>query len=367
MEMHDILAAVHEDAQPSVLATILCVEGHSYRKAGAAMLFRLTGEQIGTVSPGCLEHDLFERAANVWESGNFELIEYNMNADEDVIWGDAIGCGGKLKVLLEPVRGVLRSLLLKAFKQGQEGSAVRLERSWLDEKIIYELRTEERAKGNKWTADSELEDANQMSVLITPRPRLVLFGAGKDAETIYSLVKRIGFQIIIADWRSSLCKKELYPDAECVTGSPEQIMQQLQLNAEDYLIVSSHNLQQDREMIRLALPLQLVYIGVMGSKKRIRSLFETFLIPSNVRAPIGLSIGAEGPDEIAVSVAAELIAIRAGQKGRNGREATRDAYFSPLFGGGHEQKNGTAKASDRAGDGRISRQYGASCYTSRLS
>lgn len=361
MDMYNVLAAVSADDQPSVLATIVCVEGHSYRKAGAAMLIKLSGEQVGAISPGCLEHDLLERTADVWASGRHEVIEYNMNPEEDAIWGEAVGCGGKMLLLLEPVVGLLRSTLLDALKNIKAGVSVKLERRWDAAVMDYVLHVEGRgldaAEGHPVT---EADGPNRMSIRISPRPRLVLFGVGNDAYAIYSLVKHIGFQIVAADWRPSLCTQERFPEAECVIGSPEQIMEQLQLCADDYLIISSHNLQQDKEMIRLALPLQLNYIGVMGSKKRIRWLFETFLIPSNVRAPIGLSIGADGPNEIAVSIAAELIAVRAEHKSRSRREAGSDAYFSPLFSGRTEQEDGEKKAIVGAGDGPHARKHGDS-------
>ncbi|OBZ17026.1 XdhC family protein [Bacillus sp. FJAT-26390] len=338
MDMHDVLSAIMTDGEQGMLATIVCVEGHSYRKAGAAMLFRQSGEQVGTVSPGCLEHDLFERAATVAASGQFEFIDYNLNSEEDVIWGEAVGCGGKIRLLVEPVTGRLFSVLMEAKEKNEAGKPVKLIRSWDEQAMRYELLDEEETELESSCAEGD--ETNYLSISIKPKPRLVLFGAGKDAEAIYSLVKSLGFHIVAADWRPSLCTKERFPEAQCVIGSPGQIAEQIGLRASDYLIVCSHHLQQDKEMIRLALPLQLVYIGIMGSKKRIRMLFETFLIPSNVRAPIGLSIGADGPLEIAVSVAAELIAIRAGNKMAPRREMVRSGYFGPLFSSRSKQADG---------------------------
>lgn len=367
MDMHDILTAVMADHELSVLATIICVEGHSYRKEGAAMLFKQSGEQIGTVSPGCLEHDLFERAAAIAQSGPFEIIDYNLNSDEDIIWGDAIGCGGKVRLLLEPVNGRLRSLLLEAKEKNDAGKSVKLVRSWNEQQISYSLVDEAAVELEMNDSFTEVKSANYLSIWIRPRPRLVLFGVGKDTEAIYSLVKNIGFHIVVADWRPSLCTKERFPDAVCIVGSPEHIVKQIGFHPDDYLIVCSHHLQQDKEMIRLALPLQLVYIGIIGSKKRIRMLFETFLMPSNVRAPIGLSIGADGPFEIAVSVAAELIAIRAGNKADPRRGMAGNGYFSPLFSGRTEQTDGSEEADARARHKQAARKPGAACSYGKLS
>jgi xanthine dehydrogenase accessory factor len=346
MDMHDVLSAVMADGEQGMLATIVCVEGHSYRKAGAAMLFKQGGEQVGTVSPGCLEHDLFERAASIANSGQFEFIDYNLNSEEDAIWGEAVGCGGKIRLLIEPVSGRLHALLLEAKVQNDAGKPVKLVRSWGEWGMRYELLDEDESELEYSSAADD--KINYLSISIQPKPRLVLFGVGKDTEAIYSLVKSLGFHVVVADWRPSLCTKERFPEAQCVIGSPELIAERIGLRSADYLIVCSHHLQQDKEMIRLALPLQLVYIGIMGSKKRIRMLFETFLIPSNVRAPIGLSIGADGPLEIAVSVAAELIAIRAGNKTNPRREKVRNGYFSPLFSSRTEQSDGGEETVARA-------------------
>lgn len=361
MELHTILSAIKEDDGPGVLATIVEAQGHSYRKAGASMLFKLSGEQIGTISPGCLEQDLAERAPAVWESGRYAWAEYDMDPDEDIIWGDAIGCGGKIRLLLEPVTGTLRSIFLNVHRHLEQRRTVTLERRWIGDTIEYDLTLGASGALPLCFEAGAGCAAVRMTQQFSPRPRLVLFGAGRDADAIYEIVKQIGFQLVIADWRTGLCARERFPEAECIVGTPEELACRLKFQPDDYLIINSHHLQQDREMLRLTLPLQLVYIGIMGSKKRIRLLFETFLIPSNVRAPIGLSIGADGPYEIAASIAAELIAIRAGRKARTGREAARDAYFGPLFGGGGRQAHGIPEAAARAGEGAAARRNGAAC------
>lgn len=363
MDMNQLLAEIAKDESPSVLATVIEAVGHSYRKPGACMLLKLNGEQYGAISPGCLEHDLLERRDRVWASGQYEMAAYNMNADEDAVWGEAIGCGGEITVLLEPVAGELRKLLLQAASAAGRGSSVRLDRHWRESKIFYRLT----AMGEDVSIDSMRENNEELakfltfSIIIEPRPRLVLFGAGKDAEAIYALARKAGFHVVVADWRPALCTQDKYPEATRVIGAPQEVAAKLGLHRDDYLIVCSHHLERDKEMLRISLPLSLVYIGVMGSKKRIRMLFETFLMPSNVRAPIGLPIGADGPFEIAVSVVAELIAIRAGKVGQPKKGAAANANFGYLFGGGTGLKDGAPQAGGGAEAGHAFRGHSASC------
>ncbi|MGO4538323.1 XdhC family protein [Paenibacillus sp. 2TAB19] len=366
MDVHRLLQSIVDSEEPSVLATIIDVNGHSYRKPGACMLFKLDGEQIGTISPGCLEHDLLERTERVWLSGEgqFEIAQYNMNPEEDAIWGEALGCGGEIRVLLEPVTGLLRELLIEAAAIVGGGRSVTLERRLVHSDITYRIRerVNDTAEPIRFTEIDNVPD--RLFFTIRPRPRLVLFGAGKDAEAIYSIARNVGFQLVIADWRAGICTNERFPEALIVIGTPAEIVAELAMSRNDYLIICSHQLQQDKELLGIALPLGLAYIGVMGSKKRIRMLFETFLMPSNVRAPIGLSIGADGPYEIAVSVVAELIAVRAGRTERARRGARADGHIGYLFGGWPEQTNGTAQAGIGADAGDDARQHGSSCAAS---
>ncbi|MDQ0059815.1 XdhC family protein [Paenibacillus harenae] len=363
MDVHRLLQAIVKSDEPSVLATIIDVNGHSYRKPGACMLFKLDGEQIGTVSPGCLEQDLLERTERVWLSGEgqYEIAQYNMKPEEDAIWGESLGCGGEIRVLLEPVKGTLRERLIEAAAIVSVGRSVTMERRLIDSDITYRLRerVNDTAEQIRLTEIDNVPD--RLLFTIRPRPRLVLFGVGNDSEAIYSIARNAGFQLVMADWRTGICSQERFPEAQCVIGSPSEIAEQLELNGSDYLIICSHQLQQDKELLGIALPLGLAYIGIMGSKKRIRMLFETFLMPSNVRAPIGLSIGADGPYEIAVSVVAELIAVRAGRSERARGGAKSDGHFGHLFGSWPQQADGSAQAGIGADAGDSARQNGASC------
>ncbi|MCM3625823.1 XdhC family protein [Paenibacillus glycanilyticus] len=357
MDMINILRAIRQLEQPAVLATIIEVEGHAYRKAGAAMLLMLDGDTVGTVSPGCIESDLLERVPLILEAGKHEVAEYNMEPDEDPIWGEAVGCGGIIRVLLEPVAGALRKVLTDALDQLDNGSEMQLVRGLRGEELGYEL-----ASMDADNLSSGQSYDWQFSLLLSNRQRVILFGAGPDADPIYQLLTQSGFHLVVADWRPGLLAA--FSGAEKYLGTPERLKEQLQLNGEDAVIVCSHHLHYDREMIEWSLASRPRYIGVMGSTKRIGMLFNGEVPPANVKAPIGLSIGAEGPYEIAVSIAGELIGLRKEWRNKQMVERSkggRHEHIRHLFGGGAEQPYGQAEAAARAFPGHSARQFGASC------
>ncbi|ACT01961.1 XdhC family protein [Paenibacillus sp. JDR-2] len=358
MDMINILRTIRRLDQPAVLATIIGVEGHAYRKTGAAMLFPLSGDTVGTVSPGCIESDLLERVPSVWEANRYEIAEYNMDPDDDPIWGEAVGCGGVIRVLLEPIAGSLRAILTDALDLLDSGREVQLVRGLKGEKLCYELAAEEVRQ----LPSSQSCYDWQLSLRLTNRQRVILFGAGPDAVPIYQLLTQSSFHVIVADWRPRLLAA--YPGAEHYLGTPEQLRGRMHLSAEDAVIICSHHLHYDREMIEWSLALKPTYIGVMGSTKRIGMLFNGEIPPANVKAPIGLSIGAEGPCEIAVSIAAELIALRYQWRNKQKADRQKEERHEPirnLFGGGTEQPNGQTEAAARAFAGRSAWQSGASC------
>lgn len=117
-----------------------------------------------------------------------------------------------------------------------------------------------------------------------------------------------GFSVLVADWRSALCKKEFFPDAnQVIVGFPGEVMPMLALSNQDFAIVLTHHFQRDQELLNLLKGQTLAYLGILGSKGRTQRLLEGSEIPPEINSPVGLSIGAEGPEEIAISIVAELI------------------------------------------------------------
>lgn len=339
MDAYEILRYAALDGRPSVLATVIGVEGHSYRKTGAAMLLLQDGGELGSISPGCLESDLRERVDSLLATGETELLSYNMEPEEDAMWGEAIGCGGKLLILLEPLAGELAAHLRFAYEANEAGRTISFIRKMENGRIQYAVKAlEEDGTGAPEAGEWLFEQR------FAPRARLVLFGAGEDMDPVFRLATRIGFRVAVADWRSKLLTADRFPGAELAAGSVPSIVRELGICSRDYLLVCGHQLQRDREMLEAVLPLAPAYVGVMGSRKRIRMLFDGLEKPSFVHAPVGLDIGSDGPEEIAVSIAAELIAVRQSRArnrtpGGNSRESNGN-----LFGGGHELENGATQA-----------------------
>jgi xanthine dehydrogenase accessory factor len=181
----------------AVLATILHVEGHAYRKAGAMMLLKAGGEASGTLSPGCLESDLFARVPDVLRQNASQLVNYDMRPEDDLSWGEHIGCGGLIRVLLEPVTDDLLSALLEARDLLDTGSSV-----WFIRRISEDDGLPESYLSS---ASNEVADAcrreGAMTVRWEPKPRLLLFGAGDDARPLCQLAQQAGFDVAVTDFR----------------------------------------------------------------------------------------------------------------------------------------------------------------------
>lgn len=362
MDTYSILNAVQHTQDDAVLATILSVDGHSYRKTGAMMLFFSDRSRAGSISPGCLEADLQEHVDAVLQSGISELISYNMRPEEDAIWGESIGCGGSIRVLLEPVNRQFRSLLSRSLARMNAGHTVQLLRRLYAEAIQYSLLHEDEVCMTIAVNRTSQEKDGPESLLSVwmPKSRLILFGGGNDAEAIGKIARTIDFHVILTDWRALPDAEARYPGVEIVNGTAGMIAQQLAIGSYDYVIICSHQMHRDREMLEQVLPLKPRYIGLLGSQTRIRTLLEGLASTANVHAPVGLAIGADGPEEIAISIAAEIIAIRARTRSEGEKGVWFDEDSRDLFGGWGKSENGGSEASARAVAGHYSWKQGAS-------
>lgn len=323
MEMCDLCAVIEKETARGVLATVIEVEGHAYRKAGVSMLLLEDGRTYGHISPGCLESDLQGYVPQVLEQGQPRIIEYDMRPTDDLMWGENIGCGGLLVILLEPIHDSLRQVLLQLNDLFGSGLAAVLERTVSSDGSAVSCSVYGQEYISDHQANGELKmimatgktvvDSNGnrgYSYLYFPKPRLVLLGAGDDSIPVAALSLQAGFRVVVADWREALCHPDRFPGATCVTGFPAQLVQQLAIGPADYVVLMSHQFQREREFLELIQGLPCTYLGIMGSKERTARLLDGLEPFPTLHSPVGLSIGAQGPAEIAISIAAELISIK---------------------------------------------------------
>lgn len=339
--IHEILNDIHSSSsEEDVLATIIRVEGSAYRKEGTSLLFRKDGTKVGMLSAGCLETDLTCRVPEIIEQRKSRTIVYDLKAEDDLSWGQGAGCNGIISVLLEPVDAFFREHLCKLKFHLDRGNRVTIIKKLADDYSVsdYLYIADNQDLFGKWQSGvpvfmkeliSEVHQTYPKSGIIycselssdlyihtfEPKPRLMVFGAGADAVPLVKLASIMGFYVIVSDWRSSLCNEEYFPNADQhIVGFPEETVQKISFTKSDSVLILTHHFQRDKELLHHLRNRELMYLGVLGSKTRTQRLLGGKEIPPEINSPVGLPIKAEGPEEIAVSIVAELI-----QKQRNKR------------------------------------------------
>ncbi|MEI5909252.1 XdhC family protein [Bacillus spongiae] len=307
--MHDILDIVVKKPLPITLATIIQTEGSSYQKAGAMMAFDKNGEQIGMLSGGCIEEEL-SHYVNDLSPNKWATKEIDMTEDS---WFSEAGCYGVLYVLLETVDETVQEFLRRVVMYIDAGLSVKIVKH-LGKSETLCICENGHHFGN-WQGEVEkvkhvregLHGSMYVQTIL-PRPRLIIFGAGEDAKPLVLLAKQNGFSITISDWRESLCTPRRFPEADhFFIGFPSEIFHQLAIQKKDFVVMMTHHLERDEELLRLLSKEPCRYVGILGSKERKTRLFAQIKEPEWVFSPVGLSIGARGPNEIAVSIMGEII------------------------------------------------------------
>lgn len=278
-ELASILAAARSAwarGETPVLATVIATRGSSYRKPGARMLVTTAGWQAGSISGGCLESDVVRKAAWLVEQGVPVVKTYDTSVDGEV----ALGCGGEVDVLLEPF--VKESAVARAMAE------------------VVEHRRE-----------VQLEVAGKVQ-LLRPAPRLVVCGAGHDAQPLCVMASQLGWDVHVVDWRHAQATAARFPGAAVQVLAPEALGK-LPLEAGCAVVVMSHHLIYDGRVLEAALRSPLPrYVGVLGPMKRTRDLLAMLpkdLSTERMHAPVGLALGGEGPASVALAILSEVHAV----------------------------------------------------------
>ncbi len=358
-EVVEAFDAANRRGERCALATIVSVEGSSYRRPGARMLVRETGYAIGTVSAGCLESDVIEHARYAIQTGQSKLLEYNTaSTGEEMAWGLGLGCGGTVRLLVEPlavsspyIEALRRSLDVEADAVpaviatvyhcapsglvppetsltlgsrlfiNEEG---RVSKHKLSNRAAAMLEPEVRsliAGGLTCTAGIEVDGmATELFIeTLLPPASLIVFGAGPDALPVVELARERGWRTEVVDPQARPVSRSRFAVADRVTlVGPEDVGAQVSITPRTITLVMSHNYSHDREMLGFLLRSPARYIGVMGPRQRTERMLEELgasQAADRLHAPAGLDLGANGPPEIALSIIAEMRAVIDGRCG----------------------------------------------------
>lgn len=310
-----ILSAASEAARDrgkGVLVLVLETEGSTYAGAGA-MAFFDDATQVGWLSGGCLEPELARRAADAQAAGRIEWMEIDTRADEDLLSGSALGCRGRLRVAMLPLRimpGI--DAALDAWLRG----ATTLERVVRGDGTI-KLATHGTQK--QWQLPSSLAGwagADASWSLCLPRPpEALLLGAGPESPFLLRLLRELGWRTTLAECRPRWRAPGACVDVHFETTPSAALAHDT--NA-DVALVMHHNFELDREALEALSALPVPFVGLLGPRRRRDDLFKLLSplqrrsLETRLRSPVGLDLGGTGPEAIALSIAAQLQAWRAG-------------------------------------------------------
>lgn len=351
-EIRDIIKA-YDGAQKvgkqTALATVVHVEGSSYRRPGARMLIEEDGQLTGAISGGCLEGDALRKALLVMTEKRSKLVTYDTMDDDDAKFGAGLGCNGIIQVLIEPIdetkpknpikflkavnekrqQSVLVTLFsLQDKKASQYGTCLLLKEDKAVIDIVPVLKDvlihdAEEAMINQVSSFknyiSNEHDLTAFIEVIQPPVSVIIIGAGNDVIPLVDMADVLGWQTTVIDGRANYAKKERFASAcQVLVSKPEQVLDQIEIDDRTVFLLMTHNYNYDKAMLKQLLQKNVTYIGMLGpKKKRERILGEykeeglvfTEQQLSVLHSPVGLDIGAETSEEIALSILAEIKAL----------------------------------------------------------
>lgn len=355
-ELRDILQALEAGrarGEKMALATIVGVQGSTYRREGARLLVDAAGQMTGNISGGCLEGDVAVVADEVMRDGTPRLATYDLTADDDTVWGLGLGCNGAVDVLVEPVaslggflRDVRRALdeeatvALAVVVRGPAGvppgTRLVMHADGRMEGEIAERPAQDRlhramdaarreGRSRRRTIASVSGDLDVFIEVLRPPIRLVVAGAGHDAIPVVAQGVALGWRVVVLDKREVYLKPERFPGASFLRASFPEAAAQMPLDDRTAVVVMTHNYIHDKDVLRglLTRPGTFpFYLGVLGPRARTEKMMKELAaedvepspdLRTRLYGPVGLDVGSEGPEEIAVAVIAEIVAVDRGR------------------------------------------------------
>ncbi len=337
----DAIGALAREGRRAALATVIRVHGSAYRHEGAKLVVAEDDRIVGNVSGGCLEEDVREVARRVIATGIAERRSYCGGANEIAAWDLGVGCEGEVELLIEPVRDdraaeraaieaeepfVVRTVLPPRTDggAGRAGNAAAASAP-----LTREVLRGPAVEGWIGEGASRLEEHDGVACFVdvlAPPPRLLIVSGGDDARHLARLADGVGFRVVVADRRPGLLAAERFPaSVRLVETDAARLGERVVLDATDAAVVMTHHFADDVDYLRALLQSPARYLGVLGPRARTERALgvlraEGPVDESRIFGPVGLDIGTDGAEQVALAVVAELLAVRSGRRPRSLRE-----------------------------------------------
>ncbi len=355
-EMRDMLgtlADLRARSERAAVATVVRVRGSTYRREGARLLIRADGHTVGSISGGCLEGDVAEVAREVIQSGRPRLVSYDLTSDDDAVWGLGLGCNGAIDVFVETTDGAgtdlvtllrepiehRRTVALATVISAPEGGLRIGARLFVPEEGAVEGSVGDRGLDARTVAAARTQIAQGRSLVVpvdlpagrgevfievvAPPVPLLICGAGHDALPMARLAHELGWWVMVADSRPAFATRERFPWAdEVILAEDHDVAQKARIDRRTFVVLMTHNFLHDLAILRGLLTTPARYIGLLGPRARTERLLgdlakEGVALTDAQRVrlwgPVGLDLGAETPEEIAVSILTEMLAVQNGR------------------------------------------------------
>ncbi|MGH2580938.1 MAG: XdhC family protein [Actinomycetota bacterium] len=357
-EISDVLGAIESlnaRGERMALATIVAVRGSTYRRPGARLLVPEQGDLIGNISGGCLENDVADVARIVMHDGVARVVSFDLTADDEAVWGWGLGCNGAIELFVEPgekaaeVAGALRMALqderpicmvtvLESSTQGvDQGSRLLVRPDGSAETSLGDPALDAAAKASAAellsrdrseirTLPGSSGEAKAFVEVLEPPLRLLVCGAGHDAAPLVRAAAGLGWRPIVVDDRDEFLNRERFPEAAGFVrlDRPEEVAKAAPIDERTFVVVMTHNFLRDKDYVRSLLGSPAHFIAMLGPGARTQRLMTelreggaaiTHENLERIHGPAGLDVGAEGPEEIAAAIVAEIVAVKRGREG----------------------------------------------------
>jgi xanthine dehydrogenase accessory factor len=345
----------------AVLVTVADVSGNTYRKPGAKMLVPRDGAGTGIVTPGCLDEEIADSCSTVLDAGTPRLERFDLTADDDV-WGLGVGCNGVTTLLFEPVTERHRPVVEAAASrtpvvslvalptEGIDGVPCRTHYTaadgfdagtpgWLTAAFEDSIDEFERTGGATLrTVETGGTPVDVFVEGIRPPPTLVVVGSGNDVRPVVGVANRVGFHTVVVGFRGGKATPARFPDADrVVSTAPADVADALDIDEETLAVVMTHNFVDDRLAVAELLGTPTPYIGLMGPTSRVDKIREGLEADAAVTdgweqrmySPVGLDLGGGSPNQIALSIVSEALAVHNNRDGHHLREKRGGIHDAP--------------------------------------